>query len=152
MKKYKLNFELVPDGCWYTNLRSALPQEVWDIIRKDAYKRARGKCMICGVPTRYLEAHERWEYDEKKALQTLQTVVAICRLCHEVIHIGRTQLFGRGMEAMEHFIRVNQCSQSEFHEALGAANEQHKSRNKIDNWTTDISWLKEKFNLSQLLK
>ena len=29
-KNYKLNFQLVPDGCWYTNLRSALPREVWD--------------------------------------------------------------------------------------------------------------------------
>ncbi len=151
MKTYKLNFELVPDGCWYTNLRSALPQAAWDIIRKDAYRRAKGKCMICGAPTRYLEAHERWIYDDEKALQTLQTVVAVCRPCHEVIHIGRTQLFGKSMQAMEHFMRVNNCSQMEFHEALGKANEQHRARNKIDNWTTDISWLKENFNQLPLL-
>ena len=36
----KLNFELVPDSCWYSNLRSQLPKEVWDRIRKKAYARA----------------------------------------------------------------------------------------------------------------
>ena len=147
MEKYKLNFELVPDGCWYTNLRSALSPQQWDKVRFDAYRRAKGRCMICGALTRRLEAHERWSYDEQKALQTLQTVIAVCRPCHEVIHIGRTQLFGRGMDAMEHFMRVNECSQMEFHQALGQANEQHKARNKIDSWTTDISWLKDHLDI-----
>ena len=32
----KLNIELVPDGCWYSNLRSALPPKLWEIIKKDA--------------------------------------------------------------------------------------------------------------------
>ena len=143
MKTYKLNFELVPDACWYANLRSVLTTEQWDVIRKDAYARAKGKCMICGAAGR-LEAHERWSYDDENLVQTLQTVIAVCRSCHEVIHIGRTQLMGRGMEAMEHFIRVNHCSQMEFHDALGAANELHKARNKKDTWTTDITWLKDK--------
>ncbi|MBR2024116.1 MAG: hypothetical protein IJ996_06355 [Clostridia bacterium] len=85
---YKLNFELVPDGCWYQNLRSALPQAVWDSIRKTAYAKAKGKCMICERKTARLEAHERWSYDEERALQKLETVIAVCRNCHEVIHVG----------------------------------------------------------------
>lgn len=36
-KTYKLNFEMVPEECWYSNLRSALSREEWDIVRKDAY-------------------------------------------------------------------------------------------------------------------
>ena len=35
----KLDFELVPDGCWYSNLRSILKPAQWDIVRKEAYAR-----------------------------------------------------------------------------------------------------------------
>ena len=142
MKKYKLNFEIVPEECWYANLRSALLPEQWDVIRRDAYARAQGKCMICGRRTVRLEAHEHWSYDEGKKLQKLETVVALCRACHEVVHIGRTQLVGRGDQAMEHFMKVNGCSQWEYHEALGEANDEYRRRNKIEGWVTDISWIK----------
>jgi hypothetical protein len=144
-KKYKLDFEMVPEECWYSNLRSVLPREQWDIVRKDAYARANGRCMICGKRTTRLEAHERWSYDDGKRLQKLETVIAVCRPCHEVIHIGRTQLTGRGAEAMEQFMNVNGCTQSEFHEALGEANRQYLARNKVEGWVTDISWLKDRF-------
>ena len=92
-KQYKLNFQLVPDGCWYTNLRSALPKEVWDRLRRAAYARAGGRCSICGKPGR-LEAHEVWSYDDKKHIQKLKNIIAVCPACHEVIHIGRTSLLG----------------------------------------------------------
>ena len=72
----KLNFELVPDGCWGSNLRTVLPKELWDVVRRDAYARAGGKCMICGAPTARLEAHERWSYDEAAHIQKLEEVVA----------------------------------------------------------------------------
>ena len=147
MKEYKLTFELVPDGCWYTNLRSVLPPKLWDKIRFEAYKKANGRCEICGVKTSRLEAHEIWNYDEKNALQTLEGITALCRRCHEVKHIGRTQLLGKGNDAMEHFMKVNGCSQSEYHETLGEANETHQRRNRIDGWRTDISWLKNKFDI-----
>lgn len=144
MKDYKLKFELVPDGCWGVNLRSALPKELWDKIRFDAYARANGKCTVCGAPTRRLEAHERWSYDEKTMLQKLEDVTALCHACHEVVHISRTQLMGKGDDAMEHFMRVNACTQSDFHAALSAANDEHKRRGRLGEWTTDISWLMEK--------
>ena len=143
MKKYKLDFEFVPEECWGKNLRSVLPKEAWDKIRFDAYRRANGRCMICNVSTRRLEAHEKWSYDEEKHLQTLEDVVALCRACHEVKHIGRTQLMGRGNDAMEQFMKVNACSQMEFHAALGQANELYRQRNKIEGWVTDIHWLQD---------
>ncbi len=139
---YKLNFELVPDSCWYSNLRSELPPVVWDFIRKKAYARAGGKCMICGAPTARLEAHEQWEYDDKKCVQRLKNIVAVCRSCHEVIHIGRTQLMGREREASEHFMKVNNCTYADYRAALGAANEKHRERSKKE-WELDISKLPE---------
>jgi len=138
---YKLNFEMVPEECWYKNLRSFLPPAKWDIIRRDAYRRAGGRCMICGLPCRRLEAHERWEYDEEKHVQKLADVLAICRDCHSVIHISRAYLVGDGDRAMEHFIKVNRCTVSDFHLALAAANEEYLRRNKIEDWTTDISFI-----------
>lgn len=137
-----MNFELVPDSCWYSNLRSILTREQWDFIRKDAYARAGGRCMICGAPTARLEAHERWSYDEAKAVQKLEDVVAVCHSCHEVIHIGRTQLTGREREASEHFMKVNNCSYADYRRALGEANAAHIRRNKIPEWSLDLTWLK----------
>lgn len=138
----KLNFEMVPDSCWYSNLRSILSPEQWNAVRKDAYARANGRCMICGAPASRLEAHERWSYDEENCVQKLETVVAICRSCHEVIHIGRTSLLGGERAASEHFMKVNGCSYAEYRKALGEANEAHIRRNKVAEWKIDISWLK----------
>ena len=139
----KLNFELVPDSCWYSNLRSGLPKEAWDKIRKKAYARAGGKCMICGAPSTRLEAHEQWEYDDEEGVQKLVNVVAVCRACHEVIHIGRTQLMGREREASEHFMKVNGCTYAEYRKALGEANEAHRRRNLVLEWKLDLSYLKK---------
>lgn len=138
---------MVPEECWYSNLRSVLKPSDWDRVRKDAYARAGGKCCVCGKRNTRLEAHERWSYDEGRALQKLEDVVALCHACHEVTHISRTQLMGRGMEAMEHFQKVNECSQMEFHEALQAANEEYLRRNRIEGWVTDITWLQDKFDI-----
>jgi hypothetical protein len=139
----KLNFELVPDSCWYSNLRSLLPPGGWDVVRKKAYARAGGKCMVCGAPTTRLEAHEQWTYDEKNKVQKLANIIAVCRPCHEVIHIGRTQLMGREREASEHFMKVNNCTYAEYRKALGEATEVHRRRNQVDEWQLDISKLKD---------
>ena len=143
-KQYKLSFEMVPEECWFANLRSALPQQHWDIIRKDAYARARGRCVICGASGR-LEAHEQWSYDDERALQTLENVIALCSRCHEVKHVSYAYMRGRGADVMEHFMRINGCTQMEYHEALESANEEYKQRNKVEGWVTDLQWLKEKF-------
>ena len=140
---YKLKFELVPDGCWYSNLRSILKPSAWDIIRRDAYKRADGKCMICGRPSARLEAHEKWSYNEETAVQKLEDVIAVCKACHETIHIGRTQLIGREEYAEKHFCKVNSCTYADYRKALGEANEAHRRLNCIPDWKLDLSYLKK---------
>ena len=139
----KLNFELVPDSCWYSNLRSILSPAQWDVVRKEAYARAKGRCMICEAPSVRLEAHEQWEYDERNCVQKLKDVIAVCRSCHEVIHIGRTQLMGREREAKAHFMKVNGCTYAEYRKALGEANEAHRRRNLITEWQLDLTYLKK---------
>ncbi len=139
---YKLDFELVPDGCWYSNLRSILSKKQWGFLRADAKERSGGKCMICGKQTKYLDAHERWSYDEKSCVQKLEDIVAVCKDCHSVIHIGYTQLKGNEERAEKHFMKVNGCSYVEYRKALGLANEVHKRRNEISEWKLDLTYLK----------
>ena len=143
MFNLKLNFELVPDGCWYSNLRSILSKSDWDYIKQAVKKEAKGKCKICGTNSKVLHAHEVWNYDEEKGIQKLEKVIAICPDCHSVIHIGYTQLKGDVLRAEEHFMKVNGCSYSEYRQALGKANEEHQRRNKVSEWSIDLSWLKE---------
>ena len=138
--KLKLDFELVPDGCWYSNLRTILSKKQWDFLKKDARERANGKCMICGAKSTRLEAHEKWSYNEETATQKLEDILAVCPDCHHVIHIGRTQLKGDEVRAENHFMKVNGCSYVEYRKALGEANEVHKRRNLISEWKLDLSY------------
>ena len=138
----KLNFEFVPDGCWYSNLRSLLSKHDWDLLKADAKSRANGKCMICGAKTNRLDAHERWSYDKKKCVQKLEDIVAVCKDCHSVIHINHTYLKGDGERAENHFIKVNECSYAEFRRAMGEANELHKQLNEVAEWVLDLTYLR----------
>ena len=63
-----------------------------------------------------------------------------------VIATGGSMVYGA--EAMEHFMKVNGCTQSEYHEALGEANRLYLERNKVEGWATDLSWLKDNFGIS----
>ncbi len=140
---YKLDFELVPDGCWYSNLRSILSKKQWDFLKQDAKERAGGRCSICGKKTDKLDAHERWSYDIDLGVQKLEDIIAICKDCHSVIHIGYTQLKGNEERAEKHFMKVNNCSYSKYRNALGIANELHKKRNEVSEWKLDLSYLKK---------
>ena len=139
ISKFKLLPTPVPDSCWYSNLRTILPKKAWDILRKQAYAKANGRCMICGRPAKRLEAHELWSYDEQNCVQRLEDIGALCHDCHSVIHIGRTQLVGDEERAIKHFCRVNGCSYSDYIRALGFANERHTQLNKIAEWKLDAS-------------
>lgn len=141
--EYRLNFELVPDGCWYSNLRSILSTQQWDVVRHIAYARANGRCVVCDRAVARLEAHERWAYNEETHTQILTDIIAVCRQCHAVIHIGRTQLTGGEEQAAEWFMKVNHCTYAEYRAALGKANEEHIRRNRVPEWKTDISYLAE---------
>ena len=140
---YKLNFELVPDGCWKSNLRHILSKEQWDFLKKDAKERANGKCVICGKKTNCLDAHERWSYDLKNGVQKLVDIIAVCKDCHSVIHIGYTSIKGDIERAENHFMKVNNCSYPELRKALGEANERHKELNQVSEWALDLEYLRK---------
>ena len=142
----KLNFELVPDGCWHSNLRYVLPKTHWDLIKKIAREKAGGKCQICGKKVKVLDTHERWAYNEETKTQRLTEIVAVCKDCHSVIHIGFTSLKGNLERAENHYMKVNNCSYVEYKKDLALATEAHKRLNKIPDWFLDVSYLEEFLN------
>ncbi len=144
--KFKLNFELVPDGCWYFNLRSLLSTRQWNAIKKFTREKYNGKCAICGRETKLLHSHERWSYDLKNGVQKLDDIIAVCKDCHSVIHIGRTQLKGDIVRAENHYMKVNNCTYAEYRYNLGVANKEHQERNKVSEWKLDLT------NLEKILK
>ncbi len=137
-----LKIELMPDGCWKNNLRTCLPKEAWEYIKADVKEKASGKCAICGRRTKFLEAHEKWSYDINTGTQKLEDVIAVCKDCHSVIHIGRTSLKGDIERAENHYMKVNGASYPELRKALGKANELHAELNKVSEWKLDLTWLK----------
>lgn len=141
MEKLKLDFEILPSGAFGNNLRTALSKKAWDFIRNDAYLRADGKCSICGRKVNRLEAHERWSFDKENGVQKLDDVIAICHSCHQVIHIGRTQVIGQEDNAIKHFKRVNGCDYQGYISALKTANEKNLELSTVGEWSLDLTWL-----------
>ena len=73
--------DLVPDSCWFTNVRSCVSKRDWDRLRTMIYRRAGHRCEICGAGREpaaqvWLEAHERWSYEF--ATRTQHLVRLIC--------------------------------------------------------------------------
>ena len=91
---YKLTFELVPDGCWGSNLRNILTASEWNLIKKISKQNANGKCSICGNLSGELHTYEdgvctlcEYEHETHKLLYQKvsdQKHTATCTTCgHE---------------------------------------------------------------------
>jgi hypothetical protein len=140
----RLQIELVPNGCWYTNVRSNVSKKEWNIIRKKVYQAAGYHCEICGGKGNQhpVECHEVWEYNEFTGVQKLSFFQALCPLCHEVKHIGFARSRGFGNRALKTFCSVNEVTETEAESIINAVFDQWEYRS-LKKWTLDISLLKE---------
>lgn len=140
----RLTVNLVPRTQWGANLSQALRGRRWDTLRKETYRRAGGCCEVCGgVGSRHpLEAHEVWEYNEASGVQRLVRLIALCPACHEVQHIGRAGVVGRGLEARRHLASVNSWTDQQARGHVDEAFATWRRRNRIA-WTLDLSVLAE---------
>lgn len=138
----KLTIELVPSTCWYSNLRSELPKEKWDVLRRACYKWADYKCQVCGDtgPKHPVECHEVWDYDDNNKVQKLEGVIALCPNCHMVKHMGRSQVIGKGEHAKNHLKKVNGWSNSQAVKYINKAFNTWERRSQFE-WELDLSWL-----------
>lgn len=62
---------------------------------------------ITASPAHPVECHEVWEYEEATGVQRLVQMIALCPACHEVKHMGKTGIKGRGEIAAAHLAEVN---------------------------------------------
>jgi 5-methylcytosine-specific restriction endonuclease McrA len=140
----KLTIELVPSTAWYTNVRSNVSKEQWDIIRKRCYRNAHYKCEICGEKGEKwpVECHEIWEYNDNKQTQILIGFIALCPKCHKVKHAGRSQLFGEGDLVADHLKLVNNWTEEQVDVYWERVTKQWKERSK-HKWKLDISYIEE---------
>jgi len=118
--------DLIPSSCWFKNIRSEVTVESWDQIRKIVYSRAGNKCEICGAEKnvqvkRYIEAHERWSYDDEAGVQKLMRLIALCSDCHAVTHFGLAQIRGLKEEAMAHLMKVTGMNRKKAEEHVKEA-------------------------------
>jgi len=139
-----LFIDLIPSTCWFSNVRSCIHPKDWDRVRKYIYERVNYCCECCGINTMndnsngQLEAHERWNYDDKYKIQKLMRIIALCHQCHQSTHMGLAGILGKKYDAMEHLQKVKCISQSEAEEENNEAFKLYRLRS-ICNWELDIS-------------
>lgn len=143
----KLTIELVPQTCWYSNVRSNVTRSEWDKLRKGVYRAAGHQCEICsGVGKRHpVECHEVWSYNDEKKIQKLERMIALCPLCHKVKHAGLAGIRGETGLVINQLKRVNSMSEREAVSYLQRAFEIWDERSRSQ-WKLDISHL-EKFGI-----
>ena len=145
----KLKMELVPESCWWSNVRNNINKEDWNLIKKDTHIKPGYKCEICGETGDEwpVECHEKWEYNNEDRIQKLTGFISLCPNCHKVKHMGHTQILGRNfqIEAMKRFMNINSLSKKDARLYYDYAFQEWRERSKIG-WNFDISYIKEKFN------
>lgn len=140
----RLSVELVPESCWFSNVRTAVTQAQWDSLRRRTARRASHRCEVCGGRGHLwpVECHERWEYDDARHIQRLRGLIALCPSCHEVKHIGLAGIRGKSVEATAHLAIVNGWSYDAAEAHVARAFEVWEERSAWD-WELDLSWLEE---------
>lgn len=135
--------DLVPQSCWFKNPRSCVKHSDWQRIRKMVIERANHQCETCKAVRdasikRWLEVHERYEYDEESEVQTLRRLVCLCSHCHLATHYGMAQILGFGDESLKHFCKVTGMNETQARQHIAKAFKVWRERSEIT-WKLDIS-------------
>jgi hypothetical protein len=125
----------------------------WDKVRKDTYAKSNNKCAICGDTglnqgfPHAVEAHEIWDYDFKTCTQIFMGLVALCPICHKVIHWAQNEMaLNSGTITREEFNRQQILKRKKLIEVNGREIEATAKKPfpwHDGNWVSDFSYLKE---------
>jgi len=134
--------DLIPASCFFKNVRSDIKESHWRVLSKLVRARAGGRCEICGFledPStgQYLDAHERWHYDDATKVQKLMRIVSLCKPCHLYTHMGYASLQGKAEEAIAHKMKICGMSRAEVDLEIEAAFKLWEQRNKSE-WVLDL--------------
>jgi hypothetical protein len=139
-----LTIELVPQTCWFTNVRSEVSKADWEVLKQATFTKAGHRCEVCGGlgSSWPVECHEIWHYDDAVHLQTLVGLTALCPSCHEVKHRGLASVKGRGDIADRHLAKVNGWMMQQTQQYVDDQFQVWLKRSEYE-WKLDISWLKQ---------
>ena len=125
----ELFVDLIPQTSWGANVRNAVSRRMWQRIRKHCVERANGVCELCDAKPASLDVHERWNYDGDS--QRLRRLVALCKMCHLVTHIGFADTQGMGDDARRHLMRVRAWTRTEVEDHIAEAFALWEKRNGV---------------------
>lgn len=143
MTELLLTIELVPQTSWMNNVRAVLTAKQWNALRDIVADKAWNVCEICGGvgPAHPVECHEIWNYDERKQIQKLTGMLALCPDCHQVKHFGLARVMGKADKALKHLMKINSMKKKEAEAYVEEAFKTWKRRSALE-WTLDLSCLK----------
>src|SRR6185369_15640711 len=126
------------------NVRAVLTAKQWNALRGIVADKAYNVCEICGGvgPKHPVQCHEIWSFDNKKLVQKLEGMIALCPDCHMVKHIGLAEINGKKARALRHLMSVNKMTINKAEEYVTEAFKVWAERSK-KTWTLDISHLEE---------
>ena len=142
----KLTIELVPKTSWYSNVRSNVTKDEWDVIRKKSYSIANNKCEICGDigknqgVNHNVECHEIWEYNNEIKEQKLIGLISLCSYCHKTKHVGLARINGEEEIVINQLMKVNKMTKQQAIDYIKKSFDEWRERSKYK-WKLDISVL-----------
>jgi hypothetical protein len=137
--------DLVPSSCWFSNVRSCVDQRDWERLRRMITNRADQRCEVCQrgqdrEARRWLEAHERWAYDDSNNVQALRRLICLCTDCHTTTHFGLASINGKSTEALKHLYTVTGLPADQASQHIDAAFVFWRRRSTIT-WDLDLNIL-----------
>jgi hypothetical protein len=135
----------VPESCWFSNVRTCVSERDWERLRRMITRRAGHRCEICRRPEdrdqrRWLEAHERWAYDERTGVQALRRLICLCSECHLSTHMGFANVTGRTDQAIAHLQVVTGMTDAEADDHIADAARRWAEQSGRT-WALDLSIL-----------
>jgi hypothetical protein len=144
----KLGVELVPSTCWLSNVRSLMRERAWKRLAREVAEDGGRCCEVCGGRGRQhaVECHEVWFYDERRGVQLLMRLQALCPRCHRVKHLGRSASIGYGEQACAWLAHVNGRDPAMTERYVSAVFRQWSARSQRP-WTLDLTVLGEAYQV-----
>ena len=135
-----LFIDMIPKTSYFKNVRSIFSNSDWNLIRHHIYERVSYKCECCGSRRfKYLEAHERWDFNFETKKQKLMRIIALCKLCHSATHYGHSLKKTKNiLKLNEHIKKIKKIDDEELEEHINESFKIWKMRNKIK-WELDLS-------------
>lgn len=143
-----LYVDSVPETCWFRSVKECLPELDHERLRRMVTRRAGRRCEACGRPAqqdmkRWLEVHERWQFDTESATQTLRRLVCLCTPCHSATHFYRVRKYGgnrKEQTTRAHLAMVTGMTDESVDQHIRGASLLRTQRSRQE-WTLDLSIL-----------